>query len=495
MNKLGISIILGLALTTVLSPLNGQAFADRRVALVIGNAKYTNTITLPNVENDAPAVAAALSRLGFEVIEGNDLDRSSMNTKLKDFARALIGADVGLFFYAGHGMQVAGENYLLPVDASLKQESDLEFEAVKVDTVLKQMFRETKIKIVLLDACRDNPLAASLSRSMSPRSRSSGGASSGLGVIDTSAVGGTIIAFATAPGSVALDGQGSHSPFTQALLEHMETPGLDVDVMMKRVRGSVAKLTGERQQPWTNSSLNGDFSLAASGEQKTASLPAATDASAPAKEGNGIVRSQGDPLAQADAELWATADNSGRLTDYQGYLAAYPEGRYAVTAKRKIEQLEAKKTASLEPDTNAAPSAGTFASNETERELKLSSEEIRDLHTRLVLLGFPQGGIRSAFNKKSRHAISAWQSSEHLVPTGFLNRAQTNLIKSKSEKQYADWISQNRPNLVAAEQNDDQGASSSGRRERHRGNGGGGDQGAAVAGAIARGLLRGGIGF
>ena len=161
------SIVFLLGLTGVLSLLSAKAFADRRVALVIGNAKYTNTISLPNVENDAPAIATALKRLGFEVIEGNDLDRSAMNEKLKDFARALDGADVGLFFYAGHGMQVAGENYLLPVDASLKRESDLEFEAVKVDSVLKQMFRETKIKIVLLDACRDNPLAASLSRSMS----------------------------------------------------------------------------------------------------------------------------------------------------------------------------------------------------------------------------------------------------------------------------------------------------------------------------------------
>ena len=272
----------------------------------------------------------------------------------------------------------------------------------------------------------------------------------------------------------------------------METPGLDVDVMMKRVRGSVAKITNERQQPWTNSSLNGDFSLASSGEQKTASLPAATDASASLKEGNGIVRSQGDGSGQADAELWASADSSGRLSDYQTYLAAYPEGRYAVTAKRKIEQLESKITASLEPEPSAASSGGAVATNATEKDLKLSSEEIRDLHTRLVLLGFPQGGIRSSLNKKSRLAISAWQSSEHLVPTGFLNRAQTNLIKAKSEKQYADWVAQNRPNLVAAEQGDGQGTPSNGRR---RSNGGGVDQGAAVAGAVARGLMRGGFGF
>jgi len=478
------------------------ARADRRVALVIGNAQYVNTVALPNVENDAPAIAAALKRLGFEVIQGSNLSHNEMTEKLKDFSRALVGADVGLFFYAGHGMQVAGENYLVPVDATLKQESDLEFEAVKVDSVMKQMFRETKVKIVLLDACRDNPLANQLSRSMSPRSRSLGGAASGMSAIDTSSVGGTIIAFATAPGSVALDGTGSHSPFTTALLEHMETPGLDVDVMMKRVRGSVAKATSERQQPWTNSSLNGDFSLAAADGQKTASLTQPRTASdAPAGETAGpneLSRSQSDTSVKAEFELWNTAEASGKASDYQAYLTAYPEGRFAVTAKHKVEQLQGSRTASLDLGTAPSAPAGletAIANAGTEGGLSLSGEEVRDLHTRLVLLGYRQGGIRPAFSKKSREAIRAWQAAEHLIPTGFFNKQQIDYLKTKSQRLYDAWVAQNRPDLVAAGEGGDDsgGGEGGGRRRSNRGGGsggGGGDVERALGHAVIRGFTR-----
>ncbi len=404
MTRLPYSLFFGICLIVAFTQ---AAFAERRVALVIGNANYINTISLPNVDNDAPAIAATLKRLNFEVIEGRNVNYSEMKNKLRDFARVLLGADVGLFFYAGHGMQVAGENYLVPVDATLKQESDLEYEAFKVDSILKQMFRETKIKIVLLDACRDNPLAAALSRSMSFRSRSLGAASSGLSAIDATAVGGTIIAFATAPGSIALDGRGSHSPFTQALLEHIETPGLDIDVMMKRVRGSVAKLTNDVQQPWTNSSLNGDFSLAATVERTIAPLSVSPDA--PEREISALKAPSQPAPAQA------------------------PDRRYDPAAKPKIEENQSKNITPNEPVTSPVTLPDTtFASSETEKDLKLSSEEIRDLHARLMLLGFRQAGIRSAFNKKSRAMIIAWQSSKHLVPTGFLNRAQIDLMVSES---------------------------------------------------------------
>lgn len=451
-----------------------EAAAERRAALVIGNAQYINTVTLPNVENDAPAMAAALRRLGFEVIEGVNVNSVQMNAKLKEFSRILVGADVGLFFYAGHGMQVAGENYLIPVDATLKQESDLDFEAVKVDSVLKQMLRETRVKIVLLDACRDNPLAAVLTRSMSPRSRSVGGASSGLAPIDTSNMGGTVIGFATAQGSVALDGVGSHSPFTQALLEHMETPGLDIDLMMKRVRGAVFKITSERQQPWTNSSLNGDFSLAPTDKKQkvTASLDAPAMSSAPTDPAAGdrsipSTRDSSSPDENAadvsasgaseETQRWAKADEGGKPADYEGYLAAYPQGRFATTAKKKIEQLKTTRSASTEPSPMNLPAGleTVVASKDTERNLKLSSEEIRDLHTRLILLGFKQGGVNSSFSRKSRVAISGWQSSEHLVPTGYFNGGQVEYLKAKSQKVYDNWVSQNRPALISANDNGD----------------------------------------
>ena len=483
-----------------------SARAERRVALVMGNAQYANTVALPNVENDAPAIAAALKRLGFEVIQGTNLTHSAMNDRLKDFSRALVGAEVGLFFYAGHGLQVGGENYLVPVDATLKQEGDLEFEAVKVDSVLKQMFRETKVKIVLLDACRDNPFASQISRSMSPRSRSTGGAASGMSAIDASAVSGTIIAFATAPGSVALDGIGSHSPFTAALLEHMETPGLDVDLMMKRVRGSVVATTGERQQPWTNSSLNGDFSLAPAGAQKT-TQPPASQAAVPAEQ----VPSQTGTSVKAELELWNAAEASGKVSDYQAYLTAYPEGRFALTARHKAEQLQGSRSTSPDSGIAAAAPAGletAIANAGTEKGLSLSSEEIRDLHTRLVLLGYQQGGIRAAFNKKSRDAIRAWQAAEHLIPSGFFNKEQIDYLKAKSQRLHENWVAQNRPDLVtASEGSDDKSGESRSsesrggeghghRRASAQGGGGGGGNferafGHAVGAAVGNAMLRG----
>jgi uncharacterized caspase-like protein len=240
--------------------LPANAAPDPRVALVIGNGAYKNTVDLPNAPNDARAVSAALKRLGFLVVEGIDLTQTGMTDKLKEFSRLLSNSEVGLVFYAGHGMQVGGENYLVPIDAVLKREADLEFEAVKVDVILRQLSRESKVKIVILDACRDNPLVAELARSMSGRSRSMATAS-GMGAIDTQGATGTMVAFATSPGTVALDGKGQHSPFTEALLAHMETPGIDIDVMMKRVRGQVTRSTNERQQPWTNSSLTAEVFL------------------------------------------------------------------------------------------------------------------------------------------------------------------------------------------------------------------------------------------
>ena len=216
----------------------GAALAEKRVALVVGNAEYVNATSLANPANDANAVADSLERLDFTVVRGIDLDLLEMRRAVRDFSEKLEGADVALFFYAGHGMQVFGENYLIPVDAELSDEADLDFAALKIDLVLRQMEREPRVKIVVLDACRDNPFETQLARSMGA-TRSARALGSGLAEINPA--GGTMIAFATDPGDVALDGTGQHSPFTEALLKHIETPGLEVNVMMTRVRGRVSR--------------------------------------------------------------------------------------------------------------------------------------------------------------------------------------------------------------------------------------------------------------
>jgi hypothetical protein len=190
------------------------------------------------------------------VILGLDLDKRGFDSKVRDFARALADADTGIFFYAGHGLQVAGRNYLVPVDAQLHNERDLDFEAVALDFVLKQMEleRETKTNIVFLDACRDNPLGRNLARSMGTRSASVG---RGLAQVQTGV--GSFIAYSTQPGNVAIDGLGRNSPFTAALAKGVREPGRNLTAVMIDVRKQVLAVTSGKQVPWDHSALTGDF--------------------------------------------------------------------------------------------------------------------------------------------------------------------------------------------------------------------------------------------
>lgn len=231
------------------------AHTGPRVALVIGNGRYRHSAPLANPVNDARDIAGALRDLGFKVIEGHDLDSTAMRTKITEFGAALPGAATTLFFYAGHGVQVAGNNYLIPVDAKLERPSALDVEAVNINTILADMETEKRINLVFLDACRDNPLSRSLARSFSA-SRS---VQIGQGLAQVNAGIGTLITFATSPNNVALDGTGRNSPFTSALLKHIRTPNLEVRSLLTRVRADVIRATNDKQVPWDHSSLTGDF--------------------------------------------------------------------------------------------------------------------------------------------------------------------------------------------------------------------------------------------
>ena len=230
--------------------------AEKRVALVVGNSAYVNASPLPNPVNDAGEMAKALTEAGFEVVLGLDLDKAGFDKKIREFVRALDGADVALLFYAGHGLQVGGRNYLVPIDASMQKERDLDFEGISVDFVLKQMEidRDNKTNVIFLDACRDNPLARNLARSMGTRSISIG---KGLAQVETGV--GTFIAYSTQPGNVALDGSGANSPFTTALVKGVREEGRNLTAVMVDVRKDVLAQTQGKQVPWDHSSLTGDF--------------------------------------------------------------------------------------------------------------------------------------------------------------------------------------------------------------------------------------------
>jgi len=250
------------------------AAAETRVALVVGNNAYQSTTPLANPLNDARDMAAALTAAGFNVVEALDADKRKLDGALRAFADQLSKADVALFFYAGHGLQVGLQNYLVPIDAKLERERDLEFEAVKLEFVLRQMEidREGKTTIVILDACRDNPLSRNLARSMGTRSTAIG---KGLAVAPAGL--GTFIAYSTQPGNVALDGDGRNSPFTAALVKHMRAKGRNLPATMIEVRKEVVEATAGRQVPWDHSALTGDFYF-----QPPVAVPQGTIADAPA---------------------------------------------------------------------------------------------------------------------------------------------------------------------------------------------------------------------
>jgi uncharacterized protein len=229
--------------------------SGERLALVIGNGKYANVPALENPANDAADLAKALRSVGFEVIEQQDASRDAMTKALRDFTARLRGADVALFFYAGHGMQMNGENYLLPVDADIQTAADVRFNTVDLTDIQQEMEGERRVNIIILDACRNNPFADRLAQS------GRAAPSRGLGRMDAAGEG-SLIVYSTQPNNVALDGAGRNSPFTAALLKHVATPGLEVRQMLSRVRGDVLAATERRQTPWDSSSLTGDVYLA-----------------------------------------------------------------------------------------------------------------------------------------------------------------------------------------------------------------------------------------
>ncbi|WP_426959405.1 caspase family protein [Muricoccus radiodurans] len=297
-----------------------RAEPERRVALVIGNGAYQQVPALRNPPNDARRMAAMLRNAGFEVIEGIDLDRRTMEEKLREFGDRLDGGDLGLFYYAGHGLQVGGENYLLPVDTRIQRERDLSFEAVPIGQVLRSMEGAARTNLVFLDACRDNPLVRSLARSMGTRS---GAVSSGLAQVQSGV--GTLISYATAPNSVARDGEGANSPFTAALLQHLATPGLDVGVAMRRVREAVITATRQQQVPWDHSSLTGEVVLVPASVAAPTAPPAL-----PAPQ-----------AAPTDREtvFWQSAVSGGTRGDFEAYLQAFPTGVYAPLARARLASL------------------------------------------------------------------------------------------------------------------------------------------------------------
>src|SRR5471032_2154500 len=260
------------------------AWADRRVAFVVGNGAYKNVAQLPNPPVDARAMASVLRNVGFEVVEGTNLSRDKMTERLLEFGKKTQGADVAVFFYAGHGIAVGGTNYLLPVDADIKSEMDVKLgNAINIDVTLDQTMNAAKVKLVFLDACRDNPLAAKIKAGASTRS-----VSVQTGLAEMKSGEGTLIAFATGPGQTALDGQeGTNSPFTRALMANLTKPGIEIQQAMTEVRAQVNEETNKGQLPWGHTNLIGAVFLNPAPTPAPGAVAAAPAAGGPAVASNG----------------------------------------------------------------------------------------------------------------------------------------------------------------------------------------------------------------
>src|SRR3981189_1669744 len=249
-------LIAALSAATLLVSANA-AMADKRVAFVVGNGAYKNVAALPNPAVDAKSMAKLLRNVGFDVVEGSNLTRDKMTERLLDFGKKAQGADVALFFYAGHGIAIGGTNYLLPIDADTKSEMDVKLgAAINIDLTLDQTMGDAKVKLVFLDACRDNPFAAKI------KSNATRSVSVQQGLAEMKSGEGTLIAFATGPGQTALDGEGgTNSPFTRALMANLTTPGVEIQQAMTKVRAQVNEETSKGQLPWGHTNLIGTVYL------------------------------------------------------------------------------------------------------------------------------------------------------------------------------------------------------------------------------------------
>ena len=308
------SLLLGLILVLAVA---FPASAAQRVALVIGNSDYELISPLANPENDAALMAETLREVGFEVIEAKNADRRGMARAIRDFGKRLRGAGsdaVGLFYYAGHGVQAGGANYLIPLGAQVETEADLEIEAVSAGWVLGQMeYAGNGLNMVILDACRNNPFKGSFRAS-----------TRGLARMDAPT--GSLVAYAAGPGQVAADGAGANSPYTETLAKVMRRPGRGLLQMFNAVGVEVAALTRGKQQPWVSSSpLPGGFSFV---PPKATAVPA--PAAAPAQE---------TPSADREVVFWNSIEDSEDRRDFDAYLAQFPEGTFAGLARVRRDRL------------------------------------------------------------------------------------------------------------------------------------------------------------
>jgi len=396
------------------------AKADRRVAFVVGNGTYKYVTQLPNPPMDAKLMASTLRNAGFEVIEGANLTRDKMTEKLLDFGNKAAGADIAVFYYAGHGIAISGSNYLLPIDADIKTEMDVKLgAAINVDLTLDQTMGDAKVKLVFLDACRDNPFAAKIRSASKTRS-----VNVQPGLAEMKSGEGTLIAFATGPGQTALDGQeGTNSPFTRALVDNIAKPGVEIQQAMTSVRAQVNEETHKSQLPWGHTNLIGTVYLGSAPTTQVANVaPTATMST------NGTT-----DAANTELEFWRTVKDSNKPEELNAYVSAYPHGEFKPLAEARLAALQnGASTASRTLNPNIDPATYTEdASQLTEDRIGLTKNQRKEVQRRLTGVGFDTQ-ITGVFDDETRAVINRWQAARGYPVSGFFNKLQHKALLSEA---------------------------------------------------------------
>ena len=455
------------------------AKADRRVAFVVGNGAYKNVAQLPNPPVDARAMAAVLRNVGFEVVEGTNLTRDTMTERLLEFGKKAQGADVAVFFYAGHGIAISGTNYLLPVDADIKSEMDVKLgAAINIDLTLDQTMSDAKVKLVFLDACRDNPFAAKIKSNSTTRSVT---VQSGLAEMQSGE--GTLIAFATGPGQTALDGQeGTNSPFTRALIAHVTQPGVEIQQAMTEVRAQVNEETNKGQLPWGHTNLTGSVYLNPVAPPAPGAAPAA---SAPA-----VASTSGG--SEVEVEFWRSVKESNKPEELNAYLSAYPNGQFKSLALARIASLEnGPSTTTRNLTTGIDPATFTAEADQvTEDQISLDKGQRKDVQRRLNGLGFDTK-VTGKFDDDTRSVIRRWQAARGYPSSGYLNKLQHKALLTEIVSATTATSSSDDSSDAPVRRHSSGGGGGGGRRSGGGGGGGGGGNPGAFIGGVMGGMMGG----
>lgn len=415
-----------------------QAAPSKRVALVVGVSAYENTHPLANPERDATGVAASLKALGFDVTMRLNVDQEGFGDALITFEKKLAGADAALFYFAGHGLQVGEENYLLSADAKADNPYLIDRDGVKLNRVLDIMESRATISIAMIDACRDNPLANALRKSSGEAGRSLG-LSRGLASIN-STFGNSLVAFATAPGAIALDGAEANSPFTKALLSHLAAPELEISTMLKRVTRDVMQATDGKQRPEVVASMSDEFYFV---EQNVS------------VEGDLVVEISADKTEERAASLLEVARSmpSGkpRITSLQLVQSQFPDTavagmagilieqemeRFNLTADEvSVEKFDRTLLGALDVDkaledasAQSAKTSSALTPEQIEQGLGLHKEDTKRIQIALGAMGYDLGTADGAFGPKSRQALKLFQLRQQVPQSGYLNKHTINAL-------------------------------------------------------------------